>query len=269
MGEAVSAARVDDIDVAYRVMGEGRPLLMIIGLGSSQDLWEPSFVRKLSRDFKVVTFDNRGMGDTPPGTEEFTIERFARDTAGLMDAMGIERAHLLGYSMGGYVAQELALQDPDRIDRLVLLDTEPGSSNGTCIARDVLNHLADMSGTPDDRSRRLNNFLYPQDWLERHGKELKEVFAIHYEHPPDGVAVLKQAAAMCEWKGAYDRLPLLRLPALVIAGGADEVIPPQKSREMAELIAGARFVKVEGGGHGLIFQFPTQLARMIRDFLIS
>lgn len=262
-------AAVDDVEMAYDLVGDGHPLVLIAGMGSEGDLWPPEFTRELARDFRLLLFDNRGMGDTPPGKEDFTIERFAADTAGLLRAVGIGRAHVLGYSMGGYVAQELALSCPEMVAGLVLVSAEAGSEKGTCIARDTLDRMSDVSGSDAEREERLKELLFPRRWLEEHGEELGAFFAAHAAHPPDPVSMMKQVAAMCAWRGAAGRLPGLDRPVLVIAGGEDEVITPEHSRRLAGLIPGARMAEMEGAGHGILFQFPRELAAVVRDFLLA
>ena len=107
--------KVGDIEIAYREYGAGFPLVKIVGFASTMDGGDPELVAALADRFTVITFDNRGMGETGAGTRPFTVEQFAEDTAGLMDALGIESAHVFGISMGGFIAQELALRHPEKV----------------------------------------------------------------------------------------------------------------------------------------------------------
>ena len=111
---------VGDINIAYRILGQGEPVVLIMGSGSTMDMWDPHFLENLSSEYRVIVFDNRGMGNTtaPPGN--FSIAQFANDTAGLMTALGIEKAHVLGWSMGSFVASELAIRHPEKVDKLIL-----------------------------------------------------------------------------------------------------------------------------------------------------
>ena len=110
--DADRLVQVGDIKMGYRIYGDGDPLVMIMGYGSTMKLWEPGLIRALSSCFKLIVFDNRGMGNTEAGQRPFTIEQFADDTAGLMDALGIGQAHLLGWSMGAMIAEEVVLRHP-------------------------------------------------------------------------------------------------------------------------------------------------------------
>jgi pimeloyl-ACP methyl ester carboxylesterase len=117
---------VGDIDIAYKVFGEGDPLLLIMGYSGTMDLWSPEVLAELAAHYKVIIFDNRGMGNTIASGKKFTIELFADDTAGLLDALDIERSHVLAWSMGTNIAQELVLNYPDKVDKLILYAADCG-----------------------------------------------------------------------------------------------------------------------------------------------
>ena len=129
--------KVNDIQMYYEVKGEGYPLVMIIGFGANLGFWNPHMIEELSKNFKVVTFDNRGTGRTDVSVKEFSIRLFADDTVGLMNALGISKANILGFSMGGAIAQELALSYPEKVKKLILYSTTCGG------AKSVRNQEAD------------------------------------------------------------------------------------------------------------------------------
>ena len=110
---------VADISIGYRVFGSGYPLILIMGYGSTMNLWESALISKLASRFKVIIFDNRGAGISTTGTEPFSIVQFCEDTTGFMDALGIQQAHVLGWSMGSLIAQELILRHPSRVNKLI------------------------------------------------------------------------------------------------------------------------------------------------------
>ena len=112
--------RVEDINMSYRILGDGYPLLLIMGYGGTMNLWEERLLRALAKKYKVIIFDNRGIGETSTGHKAFTIEQFAEDSYELMVALKIEKAHVLGWSMGASIAQELALRHPEIVNKLVL-----------------------------------------------------------------------------------------------------------------------------------------------------
>jgi pimeloyl-ACP methyl ester carboxylesterase len=111
---------VGDIDIAYKVFGKGDPILLITGSSSAMDAWNPAILGDLSSNHTVIIFDHRGVGNTTAGTKPFSMIQFANDTAGLLDALNIQKADVLGYSMASFVAQELALLHPEKLNSLIL-----------------------------------------------------------------------------------------------------------------------------------------------------
>ncbi len=139
--------RVGDIKMGYRIYGNGYPLMMIMGYGSTMNLWEPGLIRTLSSCFKVIIFDNRGMGNTEAGQRALSIEQFADDTVGLMDGLGVRQAHVLGWSMGALIAEEVALRHPSKVNKLVLYAAHCSASLYPQ-APEVLQKLTDTVGHP-------------------------------------------------------------------------------------------------------------------------
>lgn len=257
--------RVGDIEMGYRISGEGQPLVMIMGFGSTLKLWEPELIRRLSSVFKVILFDNRGMGNSGVGERPFTLEQFADDTAGLIEALGLPSAHLLGWSMGAMIAQEVALRHPGRVNKLVL---HAGHCNTRLFpaAAEVIEKLTDRSGTPQEQGMRFISLLFPPDWLQSHPARLREVFF----HPMGKIppeTLPKQDQAIVNWKGTCDRLNLITSSTLVISGAEDLIVPSQNASYLAEKIPKARLELIEKGGHGLMFQFPDRFSEKVIDFL--
>jgi pimeloyl-ACP methyl ester carboxylesterase len=261
---AVDEGRVSagDVDIAYHVSGEGPPLVLIAGLGGAKELWTAEFLSALAGSFQVVAFDNRGIGGSSAGTEEFGIQQFARDTTALMDSLEIERAHLLGYSMGGYIAQELALEHPERVEKLILVGTECGGAGGV---RQEPGILIELTGGGKVSSGVEKRFFLSADWIAGHAVNLGDIFGTASRR--DAAASRKQAEAIRRWNGTCSRLPDIDKPTLVITGTEDIVILPENARVLSELIPGAKLVEMEGGDHGFIERFPTQLASLVTDFL--
>jgi pimeloyl-ACP methyl ester carboxylesterase len=251
-------AHVDDIQVAHRIHGGGHPVLLIAGLGAVKELWTDEFVEQLASDFKVITVDNRGIGETPAGEKSFSISQFAEDTTGLLRSIGEWPAHLVGYSMGGYIAQEMALANPEMVDRLVLLGTECGGAGGVRQEPGILLQMTD--GGDGER-----HFLLSADWLKENVAGLGDIFGASDGRDVERFA--RQADAIRAWNGTCARLPEMDKPTLVITGSDDIVILPENARVLSELIPDAQLVEFEGGHHGLLLQFPRELARIIANFL--
>jgi pimeloyl-ACP methyl ester carboxylesterase len=166
--------QANGIDIYYESQGEGGPLLLIAGLGATHHLWElqvPSFARW----FRVLTFDNRGAGDSDKPPEPYSIALFADDTAALMDALGIERAHVYGQSMGGIIAQEFALRHPQRLGGLVLGCTTFGGPNSVLPSPQAAALLSGMAGLPPEQAvERVMELFYSARYRREHAEEARQ-----------------------------------------------------------------------------------------------
>jgi pimeloyl-ACP methyl ester carboxylesterase len=261
----IQMVHVNDIEMAYKVFGEGEPLVLIMGYGSAMDLWPPRFLDLLSRSYKVIVFDNRGMGysTAPPGN--FSIEEMADDAAGLLDALEIEQAHVLGWSMGSLVAQEVAFRHPERVDKLVLYASNCGGAEAVQPSPEVLEELTNTSGTPEEVGMRLFGLLFPPEFLKENPEFYKEFPMPTEPSHPENMG--RQAGAIAAWNGSCDRLYQIECPVLLIAGTEDVITPPDNSLIMAERIPGSWLVRFEGAGHGLMYQYPERLASIVSAFL--
>lgn len=256
---------VADIKMGYRVYGSGYPLLMIMGYGSTMNLWESGLIRQFASRFKVIIFDNRGMGRTEAGTREFSIEQFADDTSGLMDALGISQAHVLGWSMGSLIAQELAIRRPAKVNKLILY-AALGDAAMFPPAPEVVRQLTDTSGTPQERGMRYISVLFPDSWLRKHGERIGEIFFRPMGNIPEE-NVARQAMAIETWKGSFERLGGILNPSLLITGVEDVLVIPQNAHYLSENIPNAQLVLIENAGHGLMFQYPDAFCEKIISFL--
>jgi pimeloyl-ACP methyl ester carboxylesterase len=254
-----------DISISCRVLGSGHPLLLIMGYGSTMNLWEPWLLDRFAERYRVIVFDNRGTGGTETGSHPFSIGQFADDTAALLQSLGIAQAHVLGWSMGSLVAQELALRHPSLVGRLVLYASHCDAGMFPP-APDVLERLSDTSGTPEERGMRYIGTLFPEGWMRENGVRLKEIFFRPMGPMPEESAGM-QAAAIGSWEGTTQRLGAIGSPTLVITGAEDRLVPPENSRSMSERIPDAELSIIENGGHGVMFQFPVTFCDIVTGFL--
>jgi pimeloyl-ACP methyl ester carboxylesterase len=149
---------VGDIDIAYKVFGKGDPILLISGAGGNMDSWEPSTLRELSLNHTVIIFDSRGIGNTTAGTKPFSVQQFANDTAGLLDSLKIQKADLLGYSLGSFIAQQLTVTHPEKVNRLVLVAATCGGKEAIPQNPQLTNFASEML------NRSMNNIpIAPQE----------------------------------------------------------------------------------------------------------
>jgi 3-oxoadipate enol-lactonase len=247
-------AKVGEINLCYEVHGKGQPLILITGFASAQNLWY-SQVRAFSRDYRVVTFDNRGFGksDKPPGP--YTTKMLAGDTIALMDRLGIEKAHILGGSMGGMVAQEMAIDHPGRLDKLILSSTSAGGPP----LRDMLFGLIEAATPGWNRSRadlasaNLQKFMVAMASRSFNGK-LYQVLIMPLVRLQARLGRVKVPVGQLEAMlshNALERLDGIQAPTLVLTGSDDRVMPPHSSEVLASRIKGAKLVVIEGGAHAL------------------
>ena len=134
---------VGDIDIAYKIFGKGNPILLISGSGNVMDVWPTHFLKELALNHTVIIFDNRGVGNTTAGTRPFSIDQFANDTVGLLDALDIQRTDVLGFSMASFIAQKITLTHPERVSRLVLYGASCGGHEGIPQTQEVTMTISD------------------------------------------------------------------------------------------------------------------------------
>ena len=163
---------VGDISIAYKQIGkaDAKPIILITGGGATMDMWNPLLLEKLtSANYKVIIFENRGVGESTAGTKEFSISQFANDTSGLLDALRISKADVLGWSMGGFIAQQLALTYPDKVDNLILYATSCGGPNDRPTPAEIMRIVTNSSISPQERDQKVIPFLFPPaSWFKAH-----------------------------------------------------------------------------------------------------
>lgn len=262
-----SHVTVGDIDIAYKTLGQGEPLFAITGNGDTMDLWSPLFLQGLAQGRKVYLFDNRGAGLTTSGTKPFSIEQFTKDTAGFIRAMGYEKTDLLGFSMGSRIAAQLTIDQPALIKKVVLYGCAPGGPAEIKRSTAVQKRFADTSGTPEQKAQRMFSVLIPERWRQAH-PDPSTYF------PPVTETIIaevraKQNAAVANWPGIDQQLLSIRTPTLIMAGTEDEVVPPGNALPLARQIRASWLVRFRGGGHGMMYQFPTQMAEVVNTFLAT
>jgi pimeloyl-ACP methyl ester carboxylesterase len=259
---------IDGTQIAYRRIGKGRPLLVLNGFGATSSDWDPLFIHGLASYSELILLDNRGIGGSADDGRPFDIARLANDAAHVIETLGFERISILGWSMGGFIAQTLALQHPNRVNKLILLSTDPGGSEADLASAAVWSQLVDTSGTPHDQARRLLSLLFPSDVAESFYREFGDIVAAARERlSPD--LVKRQAAAMDAWhrNGAGDRPRGMNAPVLIATGNEDVVIPPSNALKLVNAIPNAWLAQFPHGGHAFMAQYPHQLADLINCFL--
>jgi len=265
--ESFEKIQVDGAQIAYRRIGNGRPLVVLNGFAATSADWDPSFIDRLASSNELILLDNRGIGRSIDNGQPFDIAKLADDAARVIEMLGIERVNVLGWSMGGFIAQRLALQHPDRINKLILLSTDPGGANADLASAAVWSKLIDISGTPHEQARRLLSLVFPRAIVESIYREFGDIVAAARAQLSHDL-VKHQVAAMDAWHrtGVGNRLREMNLPVLIATGTADIVIPPSNALKLVNAIPGAWLAQFNGG-HAFMYQYPRPLADLVNSFL--
>jgi pimeloyl-ACP methyl ester carboxylesterase len=257
---------VGETSLYYEIHGEGRPLVMIRGLGSNADHWY-SQVPALAAEYRVITFDNRGIARSPDPGGEFTVGMMAKDTLNLLDVLALERPHILGLSMGGMIAQELAINHPERVGGLILACTHPGSDRQVRASAEVEELFLAMvyEASPEAKVAAAPTLFDPKNLAER--PEVAQEYAqVSLRHPAGAKILTKQWIAVLG-HDTHDRLDQIKSPTLVLTGEADVLIPPENSELLAQRIPDAKLAVVPGGGHQILVEQAAVCNQIILDFL--
>jgi pimeloyl-ACP methyl ester carboxylesterase len=266
--ESLTTVAVEDVQIAYRRVGKGRPLLVLNGYGATNADWDPSFIDRLAFSNELILLNNRGIGGSTDDGQPFDIAQLADDTAHVIENLGVERANVMGWSMGGFIAQTLAVQHPGCIDKLILLSTDPGGTDADLASNAVWSQLIDTSGTPHEQARRLLFLLFPSDVAESLYRQFGDIVAA--ARAQLSLELLRrQAAAMDAWHrtSVATRLRDICVPVLIATGTEDIVIPASNALKLANAIPGAWLAQFPRGGHAFMAQYPRDLAKLINSFL--
>ena len=251
------------VHIAWERRGSGAPVVLVHGLGYARWGWEP-VADVLAERFEVLLLDNRGIGasDAPPGP--YTTAEMAGDVLSVLDDAGLESAHVVGTSLGGMIAQELALSSPERVDRLVLVCTTPGGPNAAPMPEQTVRLLAEATSLePLVALRRfVENALAPDP-----PDELVERILAHRLATAQPLAAWSAQAAAGATFDAWERLVEFRAPTLIVHGTEDVVVDPANADLLAGRIAGARIERFEGCGHLLFWEEPARFVEVVGEFL--
>lgn len=242
--------------------------MLINGYAATKDDWDPTFLDALSVNGWVICPDNRGMGASPPVGDALSVASMADDVVGLMDELAVARADLIGWSMGGFVAQEVSARFPERVRRLVLLATDPGGETAVSADASTWARLTDHSGTPREQATRIIQLLFPPEFARVVDAEFGDlVAAARASLSPGSLDAQEQAIDRWHAEPADRRLAAIHAPTLIAAGTEDVVIPSINSRRLADALPGSRCELIQGGGHAVMAQEPQRLAGLINSWL--
>jgi 3-oxoadipate enol-lactonase len=265
-------ARSGGLRIAYELRGtvrRGRPWLVLIqGMGFDRLGWEP-VLGKLLRRFRLVLVDNRGTGCSDRLAGSFGVADMTDDVVAVLDAAGIRRAHVMGVSLGGMVAQELAITHPERVDGLVLACTTPGWPFAYRMPAACVRLIAATAGVTPETALRLHteNALSTRT-VEQYPEVVNRLVELQGSRPADSGALSAQAAAGTRYTGGL-RQARIQARTLVLHGGADAVVDPRNGKLLADRIPGAQLVTFPELGHLLFWEDPDGFAAAVTSFLLA
>lgn len=251
--------------VGYREIGTGTPLLLIVGADASMDNWPPSFVDALAAHHEVVVFDNAGVGRTTAvrGTAQLTIPAMASQTSALISALRLHRPAVLGWSMGGMIAQVLAVRHPAQVSRLILAATAAGAGRAV-----PLQHAA-AAATPI--SAKILPLLFPKDQAVAARAYLDGIQQYPGYYGLSAATQRSQFLAVQQWLAGQDTAGRLvgdlRVPTLVAGGTLDQFMATANERQLASSVPGARLLMYRDAGHAFLFQDAARFVRTVEMFI--
>jgi pimeloyl-ACP methyl ester carboxylesterase len=271
----IQKAAVGDIDIAYKKFGNGTNTILLISGGSNtMNFWDPSLLSQLAKNNTVIVFDSRGIGNTTSGEKTFSIKQFANDTASLLDAIGVTtKVDVMGFSLGSLVAQEVAYMHQDKVNRLILYGSMCGGKDAvppSPVLQNYTNALQDPERTNSTSDAEtygvLDDVLFPIDWMQENPDYMTKI-------PRQGVSInasdaTKLLGAFMSWTQteSCNKLSTIKVPTLIIVGTDDLVTVPQNSLNLVKGIPGAWLIQIDGGGHGVMFQYPEVFADAVQLF---
>ncbi|MGD8243753.1 MAG: alpha/beta fold hydrolase [Anaerolineae bacterium] len=265
-------AHANGIDIYYEVHGSGDPLILINGLGYDLWMWH-KMIPGLAEHLQVIVFDNRGVGKTDQPEGPYTAQMLADDTAGLLEALGIPQVVVLGHSMGGFVAQALALSRPELVHKLVLSATNFGGPNHIPVTPEALAVLTDMEADPIERLRRGIVVSTAPGFAEAHPGIIDEWVTHRVENPilpePYQAQMAIGMALMSEEASFEHRLKDVKAPTLILFGADDKVVPPGNAELLAREIPNSTIKILPSAGHFYPFDATEAAVSAVVEFLQS
>jgi pimeloyl-ACP methyl ester carboxylesterase len=264
----MAITNLNGIDLYYEVHGEGEPLLLIMGLAHNSLSWKKS-LPELKKHFKVIIFDNRGTGRSSKPDTPFTIDIMAEEAKAVLDGAGVESAHIYGISMGGMIAQRLAIMYPNRVKTLILGCTTPGGIHQVQPDAEVIMTLisgASIPTTPLEAAWAAVPILYSEYFIENHRDSISEHIETMIEIPTPPHGFMQQLQA-CITHDTYEELDKITVPTLILHGDADRLIPFENGKMLAECIKGSELFIVPGAGHLYVIEAPEMIDKKVIDFI--
>ncbi len=258
--------QVGDIQLNYEIHGQGDPLVLIPGFRTGLWLWFKQ-VETFSQKYRTIVFDPRGIGGSSALTGPISVRSLADDLADLLNALGVEQAHILGASFGGFVAQEFALAYPQMTRSLTLCCTSFGGPRHLLPPVSILQAMAAIEGLNTEEMTRNNfKFAFAPAFIDERPRELEQVVTLRLSNPVSDQTHFAQLQAAATFD-AEARVAEIKSPTLVITGDQDTLVPPDNSQNLALQIPGARLVVIPGGSHMFFIEQAEKFNQAVIKFI--
>lgn len=273
--------QVGDIEIAYKMLGKGDPILLFNGASDGMDQWDPSFPMSLSSNHTVIAFDSRGLGNTTMGSKSYSMQQLANDAAGLLDALKLPKANVMGYSFGSFMAQQFTMMYPDKVNSLVLVASSCGGKDDTPkppefikLQSEIVNKSLNNVSISQEEMKELVAASVGAGWIKLHPESLENIPTMQQAKPglsPEAMNNQNNVGrewVATNWNGACDELAKLDKPTLVITGTDDNMyVPYVNSLKIVEKIPGAWLVQIKNAGHAVMDQYPEEIGKILNTFL--
>jgi len=259
--------KVNDIEMYYEIHGEGFPCILIMGLAADVNWWTPDVIDAYSQNFKTIIFDNRGAGRTDKPVMNYTVKMFADDTVSLMDILNIERAHIIGASMGGMIAQEIALNYPERVEKLVLCCTHCGGSKQVLPSDEILQQMmTPRELTPEELVNEIIPLVFTENFIKNNSDFIESYKLRMLKTPIPIDSYQRQVQAIGNFSTGM-RLKKIEAPTLIVQGKEDILVPPENAEVLAKRIPNTKVILLENAAHILFQPDPDKISKEIIGFL--
>ncbi len=262
-------ATANGIEIYYETHGQGQPLVLISGIGYTSWQWH-QMIPLLAGHFQVITFDNRGVGQTDKPEGPYTAHMLAADTVGLLDALGIDKAIIMGHSMGGFIAQAMALEFPHKVEKLILCSTNFGGPHHVPVTPEAIKVLTDVSSDPVIRFRNGLYISTAPGWAEKNPQMIREWVDWRAANPIEPAPYQAQLAiglGLLQEETAFEnQLQRIKVPTLILFGRYDMVVPPENASLLAEKIPDSKVVILPNAGHFFPIEVPGAASQAVIDF---
>jgi len=259
------------IEIYYEIHGSGEPILLITGLGYGLWYWQ-KLVAELQDNFQVITFDNRGAGKSSQPEGPYTVSMMAADTAGLLDALNLKHIAVLGHSLGGFIAQELVVERPDLVGKLILASTNHGGMKVIPVTPEALEVMTSRDGDPVELVKRGIEIACAPGFVDKYPEIVQELVDYRFTNPVPSAQYHAQVAAGAGTAAfsdgqVDDRMASIQMPTLILSGEFDRVVPPGNADLMAKKIGQAEIVLIPDTGHMFPIEKPAAAADAIKIFI--